>query len=209
MQIDVRADTKKLTKWLNQAERKQVPFATSRALNATAFNVRSKLQKELPNYLDRPTGGIIKSVQVQTSSKRNLVATVGFVGDGFRKSQWRNSPASIMKKQIEGGVRYPNKKAIAVPVQLKTNTYGNIPRNKLTNLLANKKKYFSGVPKGRSNAGLYERKKNGLKMLVSWESKTNYNGGRYPFNYIAKSAVQKNYKKNFDKELTKALKSSK
>ena len=204
MHISVKADTKEITKFL-LIGRKQIPYATSVALNQTAFDVRTSLQRLLPRFIDRPTKATTKSVQVQQSNKRNLVATVGFVGKGFRTTKWNKSPAEIMAKHITGGTRKPNKRAIAVPVSLKKNQYGNIPRNKITKLLSDKTKYFSGVPKGRSNAGIYERQKKGLKMLVAWEPKANYQGGRFPFRRIATNTVNKRYKKRFNAALKNAL----
>ncbi len=207
--ISVKADTKKLTKYLLNAHRKQIPFATSNALNQTAFDVRTSLQRLLPRFIDRPTKATTKSVQVQKSTKHTLTATVGFVGKGFRTTKWPTSPAVIMDKHITGGTRKPNKRALAVPVGLKTNQYGNIPRNKITKLLADKTKYFSGVPKGRTNAGIYERKKKGLKMLVAWEPKASYQGGRFPFNKIATNTVSRRYKKRFDDALNYAIRTAK
>jgi glucan phosphoethanolaminetransferase (alkaline phosphatase superfamily) len=76
MRISVKAETKKLIKHLNRIQRKQIPFATSKALNDVAFDARSFIQKSLPRKLDRPTKGITSSVQVQKSKKKNLVAIV-------------------------------------------------------------------------------------------------------------------------------------
>ena len=207
MQMSVKADTKKLTRYLT-FQRKQIPYATMTALNQTAFDVRTSLQRLLPRFIDRPTKATVKSIQVQKSTKRNLVATVGFVGEGFRTSKWKTSPAKIMKKHIKGGTRMPTKKAIAVPVKLKTNTYGNIPRNKITKLMADKTKYFSGVPRGMSKAGIYERQKKKLKMLVAWEPKAVYRGGRFPFSRIAVKAVARKYHKRFVTALKYALKTA-
>ena len=204
MHLSVKADTKELTKYLIIG-RKQIPYATSVALNQTAFDVRTSLQRLLPRFIDRPTPSIKNSVQVEQSKKQNLVATVGFVGKGFRRTKWNTSPAVIMGKHITGGTRKPKKRAIAVPVSLKKNQYGNIQRNKVTKLLADKDKYFSGVPKGRTNAGIYERQKKGLKMLVAWEDKANYQGGRFPFRRIATNTVNKRYKKRFNAALKNAL----
>tara|TARA_B100000579_G_C22812186_1_gene845843 strand:- start:882 stop:1550 length:669 start_codon:yes stop_codon:yes gene_type:complete len=208
MFLEVKADTKKLTKHLKRLQKKQIPFATSNALNSTAFDVRTSLQRLLPRFIDRPTKGIVKSVQVTKSTKKTLTATVGFVGFGFRTNKWSTSPAKIMDKHITGGTRKPKRKAIAVPVGLKVNKYGNIPRNKITKLLSDKDKYFSGVPKGRTNAGIYERTKNGLKMLLAWEDRAHYKGGRFPFNRIVNNTVNKRYKKRFETALNNALRTA-
>jgi len=203
--LSVHSDTKQLTAYLNRVQRKQIPFAAAKALTQTAFDVRLALQKALPRHLDRPTKGIINSVQVDKATKYNVTARVGFAGLGFGKTAWKESPAKIMRRHIKGGTRYPNKRAIAVPVKQRTNKYGNLPRNKISTLLANTTKYFSGTPKGMSNAGIYERQKKKLKMLVAWEPKATYQGGRFPFKSIVKLGVAKNYRKRFEKALQNAL----
>ena len=203
--LSVRSDTKQLTAYLNRVQRKQIPFATAKALTQTAFDVRAFIQRALPRFLDRPTKGIIRSVQVLKATKYNFTARVGFAGLGFGKTAWKESPAKIMRRHIKGGTRYPNKRAIAVPVKQRTNKYGNLPRNKISTLLANTTKYFSGTPKGMSNAGIYERQKKKLKMLVAWEPKATYQGGRFPFKGIVKLSVAKNYRKRFERSLQDAL----
>jgi hypothetical protein len=125
MQIQLKADTKKLTKHLSFIQKQQVPFATSNALNAVAFDARSAIQTALPNKLHRPTKGLIKSVIVEKSKKKHLIARVGFVGKGFGKSLWSESPAVIMARLISGGLRKPRGRAIIVPV------VKNIKLNKL------------------------------------------------------------------------------
>ena len=212
MQISVQADTKALTKHLTRIQRQQIPFATSKALNDVAFDARSYVQKSLPRRLDRPTKGIISSVQVQKSKKKNLVATVGFAGLGFKSTKWSESPAEIMRRHIKGGTRTPQGKAIPVPIarNLKLNKFGNMPRTKIKTLLSKPDKYFSGQPKGR-DAGIYERTKRTkqkpgkLKMLISWEPRTQYQGGRFPLKKIVELAVKNKYRKRFDAALKYAL----
>jgi len=215
MQMSVLADTKQLTKHLNRIQKKQIPFATSKALNDVAFDSRSFIQKSLPRRLDRPTKGIISSVQVEKSKKKNLVARVGFAGLGFKSTKWSESPAEIMLRHIKGGTRSPQGKAIPVPIvnNLKLNKFGNMPRTKIKTLLAKSDKYFSGQPKGR-DAGIYERTKRTkrkpgkLKMLINWETTTQYQGGRFPLQKIVELAVKKKYKVRFDAALNNALRSA-
>ena len=212
MQISVHAETKALTKHLNFIQRKQIPFATSKALNDVAFDARSYVQKSLPRRLDRPTKGLISSVRVDKSKKKNLVATVGFAGLGFQTTKWSESPAKIMRRHMKGGTRTPSGRAIPVPIikNIKVNQFGNLPKTKIKTLLAKSDRYFSGKPKGR-DAGVYERikptkKKPGkLKMLVSWEQSTQYKGGRFPLKRIVETAIKNKYRKRFDAALDYAL----
>ena len=105
--LSVQSDTKQLTAYLKGVQKKQIPFATMVALNDVAFDCRSLVQKSLPRRFDRPTKGLISSVQVVKSKKKNLTATVGFAGRGFRTSKWMESPADIMHRHIKGGTRFP------------------------------------------------------------------------------------------------------
>ena len=216
MQVSVIADTKKLTQDLHRVQRKQIPFATSKALNDVAFDARSLIQKSLPRRLDRPTKGLISSVRVDKSKKKNLIATVGFAGLGFQSTKWNESPAKIMRRHIKGGTRTPSGRAIPVPIvkNIKLNKFGNLPKTKIRTLLAKPDHYFSGKPKGR-DAGVYERikpKKNKpgkLKMLVSWEQSTQYKGGRFPLKRIVETAIKNKYRKRFDSALQNALSTAK
>ena len=215
MQIQLKADTKKLTKHLSFIQKQQVPFATTVALNQVAFDARLAVQTALPKKLDRPTKGLIKSVIVEKSKKKHLIARVGFAGKGFGSSAWSETPALIMARLIAGGTRKPRGKAILVPIvkNIKLNAFGNLPRTKIKTLLGKPARYFSGKPKGR-DAGVYERiKKKGkpgqLKMLASWEQSTTYQAGGFPLSSIVSKTVAGKYKARFNDALSKALSSAK
>ena len=219
MQISVKSDVKELTKSLNRIQRKQIPFATSRAINTLAFDVRKMLQDGLDIHMDRPTPYTKRGVQVEKSTKKKLVAEVGFRSKSFGKGKGSATQASYMKRQIEGGTRKARSKAIPVPVpkNLKTNKYGSIVRGKIQNLLADKDKYFSGIPKGISDApGIWQRmpanskrkKPNGkIRMVIAWEPKADYSK-RFPFKRIVETTVRTNFRKRFDFELREALKTA-
>ena len=150
MNISVKADVKALTKGLDKIQRKQIPFATSKALNPLAFDVRKTLQDVLPEYLDIPTPYTIRGVQVEKSTKKKLVSKVGFRSKTFGKGQGSVPQADYMELQIKGGTRNPKGRAIPVPVPkiMKPNKFGNIVKGRINKLLSDKDKYFSGIPKG-------------------------------------------------------------
>jgi hypothetical protein len=229
MQMSVLADTKQLTKHLNRIQKKQIPFATSKALNDVAFDSRSFIQKSLPRRLDRPTKGIISSVQVEKSKKKNLVARVGFAGLGFKSTKWSESPAEIMRRHIKGGTRSPKQLPhLRIPSDtkgggLKLNKFGNIAgkKGKLQKMLGNKDQFFSGIPKGdysMKDAGIWERTPRNSKrksnkkhqasgkivQRIAYEPSTRYKS-IFPFKKIVDLAIKKNYRKRFDAALNKAL----
>ena len=232
MFLEVKAETKKLTKYLKNAQRKQIPFATSEALNDVAFDARSYTQKSLPRRFDRPTKAMVRSVQVEKSNKKKLVATVGFAGLGFRRSPWEESSAEIMKRHIKGGTRMPKGARLRIPSDtkgggIKLNVHGNLHNRKakIAKMIGNNDQFFEGIPKGDFSAkdrGIWERtpansarkpnkkyKASGkIVQRIAYEPFTKYSKS-YPFEKIVRLAVNKNYKKRFDRALTKALRSAK
>jgi hypothetical protein len=226
MQIDIRADVKELTKSLNRIQRKQIPFATSKALNNVAFDVRKSLQDGLDIHLDRPTPYTKRGVQVEKSTKKDLKAEVGFRSNTFGKGQGVTTQASYMKRQIEGGLRTPKTRSIPVPIEdnIRLNKFGSLTRNKVRNLLADKDKYFSGKLKGAkgkgTGEGIFERmpanskrkskkrsRSGKVRMVISWNPNTKYKA-RFPFKKIVERTVRFNFRKRFDFELREALKTA-
>lgn len=55
----------------------QLPFATSLALNKTAYQLQQTLNYETTNYFDRPTPFTQRSFRFTKSSKANLEVTIG------------------------------------------------------------------------------------------------------------------------------------
>ena len=219
MQISVKSDIKKLSKGLSTIQRKQIPFATSKALNATAFDAQKSVKTALDLQLDKPTAYTKRGVQVEKSTKKNLVAKVGFRSRKFGKGQGAIPQADYMARQIKGGTRVPRGVAIPVPVpsNMKPNKFGNIPRGKIDRLLADKDKYFSGVPKGtKDGAGIWQRmpanskrkKKGGkIRMVIAYEPKAVYQP-RFRFKSVVEKSVKQNFSKRFQSAMRQALKSA-
>lgn len=227
MQIDIRSDVKELTKSLTRIQRKQIPFATSKAINTLAFDVRKTLQDGLDVYLDRPTPYTKRGIQVEKSTKKDLTAEVGFRSKTFGKGQGEATQASYMKKQIEGGMRSPNRRSIPIPIEdnIRLNKYGSLTRNKVKNLLANKDKYFSGKLKGAkgkgTGEGIFERmpanskrksknkrsRSGKVRMVIAWNPNAQYKA-RFPFKKIVEKTIRFNFRKRFDFALREALKTA-
>lgn len=220
MNISVKADIKQLTKGLNKIQRKQIPFATSKALNTLAFDVRKTLQDILPEYIDKPTPYTIRGIQVEKSTKKKLVSKVGFRSETFGKGKGVVTPAKYMELQIKGGTRTPKGRAIPVPVSknMKPNKFGNIVKGRINKLLADKDSYFSGIPKGMGpkESGIWQRmpanskrKKPGgkIRMVIAWEDKVQYRS-RFPFKKLVSMTIKKNFKLRMDFSLRQALKSA-
>jgi hypothetical protein len=196
IRINVKADIKAATAKLNSVQRRQVPFATSKALNDTAWEVVKEEQRQMPAKLDRPTLFSIRAFGVDRSTKSKLFATV-FV---------KPIQAAYLIFQIFGGRQKPKKRALVLPVNQRRNRYGNLPKGKIKALLADPRN-FSG--KVRGVGGIWRREKNGrVRLLVAWRPEANYRPDRFPFHKIGIGKARAVFARNFRRALDIALRSA-
>lgn len=190
------ADMRKLTKKLSDLEKKQIPFASSLALNKLAVLGQRAAVRGLAVHIDKPTPFTKRGIRVRRSNKSNLVSAV-FVQD---------IQAEYLRFAVFGGNRKPKGRALIIPVQQRLNQYGNLPKNKIKNLMA-RDDTFALVNSPR--AGIYQRLKNGrLKLLVSFKGGADYRS-IYPFKQIVVKEVQKYVESAFRSSLQRALSSAK
>lgn len=177
MQISIKADIKKLTRGLNDIQKKQIPFATSRALNDVARQASTKtLRERADKVFEGGATSFTKSgFRYEKSNKQNLTAKV-FI-DPAR--------AEYMKFQIAGGTRFPKNRALMIPTtHTRLNKFGNITRGTFNRLINDRAKYFSGIPKGMqgaANEGIWERygrqtKRGGqkIRMVAKYRKRGQY-----------------------------------
>ena len=126
MKIDIKDNIKEVTKQLNRVQKKQIPFATSNALNDVAFMARKELRKQAGKKFENPIPFTLNGFQVVKSKKSSLTSIV-FV---------ESKRYEYMKFEIYGGTRMPKARAIVVPTsKMKVNKYGNMSKNKIKTLL--------------------------------------------------------------------------
>jgi hypothetical protein len=194
IKISVKVDIDRATQWLTSLQREQIPFAQAKALTKTAQDAAAELQAQLPIDLDKPTPFTQRAFGVERATKASPTAVV-FIKD----AQWQ-----YLQYQVKGGTRYPKRKAVVEPVNLTLNQYGNIPRNKLRQLLA-KKDVFAGKVDGAP--GIYQRVKGGVKLLIAFASQAQYKR-RFDFQGIVHRVVKAKFKANFDQALREALRTA-
>lgn len=175
---------------------KQIDYASSVAINSTMFDAKKALRDDMVKNLHNPTKFTQSAHKVTKTSKRNLAGTIEVEG----KRSW------YLQYVYGGGVRTPMNKAMRMPTKFaKLNKYGNLPRNKVNTLLKNKKKYFSGTPRGGDRrAGIYQRTRKGLIPLIIWEDKFEYDK-QLDFYSVVKETFRKDFNKNFNKAFAKAM----
>ena len=195
MKIDIKTNIKEVTKGLSKTQKKQIPFATANAINATLFQLRKEMGKQTKKKLDNPTPFTQKGFMVQKANKKNL----------FGLLYLKDEVAKYLKYQIDGGVR-SNSKKFAIPTRhAKLNQYGNIAGKK------------SGVVKGKNQkiltignmTGVYKTHKGKVvDLLIAFKDKAVYKA-KFPFYQIGQGFINNKFNKNMIVALNKALKSVK
>ncbi len=129
---------------------KNVRFAGARALTMTARDASKEVTGELPRIFDRPnqfTGRSIAALPANTSKLESAVLV-------------KDQQAEYLGYQEEGGDRRPMPgKPVVLPVNQRTNQFGNIPRGAIGKA---KEKPNTFVAKGEGRTkhlapGIYER----------------------------------------------------
>ena len=186
MNINISTNISSVTKALNAFGKNQIPFAASRALNDVAFHMSRKVMPKKSNdtFAGGATAFTKRGFKYKKSNKRNLTAEV-FIDTAQEK---------YLKFQISGGNRFPEKRSIIVPTSnTKLNRYGNITRATYSRIINDKKKFFKGIPRGRtgkSNEGIWERYGNNknIRIVARYVDKAQYEP-LFPFGKIGERVV--------------------
>jgi len=128
-----------------QSLKKQIPFAAAQALTSVARKIAAAEKTAFQRKLENPTPFTVNSVGSAGARRDNLSAKI-FV---------RDIAAGYLEPFEFGGAHKLNGKALLNPKDIKLNKYGNLPRNKLSQLKA-KSNTFIGEIDGVN--GVWQRK---------------------------------------------------
>lgn len=211
MRIVLRDNIKELTRNLTYIQREQIPFAVSKTLNDLAYDIaRDKMPAKADStFQGKATPFTKRGFKYTKSTKRNLTAYV-FIDE---------AQAEYMKFMVQGGTRFPKKRAILVSTKnSKLNTYGNIPRGTVQKMISDKGKFFKGIPNGRSGdnyEGIWERygrsgKGQRIRMVAKYTDNAQYQP-LFPFGSFTKTVVfsrSGGFATKFKANLEKALRTA-
>ena len=100
MKFAVTVDTRSATRRLDSLQRKQIPFATARALNAVGKLALTDLRAEMRRVLDQPTPYTLGAFALLPASKSDLVAVIAPRVAGAGRSAW-----TYLAPEVLGGPR--------------------------------------------------------------------------------------------------------
>lgn len=210
MQVKIKSNIKQFTKGITDFQQKQVPYVTANAINDTLFDVRKNTVKVVypRSFPDGKNKTFANAMfKVDKANKRTLTGSVRDTGN----HAW-------LSRQESGGIKRPKHTSIAIPQYGKggptRGKWGPSKATSVNSLLANKKKYFSGVPNGMGQdaAGIYKRMgkdgRDNLKLMYAYEKQAQIRPA-FPFYMEAKRLTQSNLERNFERQFIRAMKSAK
>ena len=197
MDLDVRAHVRGATRYLGFVHRRQIPFATSMALNDTAFQVRKRIvERTYPrafNVRNRRFPDI--AFRVRKASKRKLRASV-----------YDRLGRASLGLHAEGGTKRPRGRHLAVPgSNVKRTATGKVGKARQPRTVLSRGKAFK-VRRGRGEM-IFERigsKGKKLKLLYVLTPSAR-NDKRFPFHKDAMSTATRAFPRNFDRALARAI----
>lgn len=189
MEVSVRSNIKQFIQQMNNAEKKQVPYATSLALNAVAVKAQENIQKSIEGKFNnrkkwwlrqQPTG-----VKVKFTDRRkdNLKKSSVFLGP---KNWWGDL-------QGKGGTKKGKRGNIAIPK--KENVLDKFEKAGSAYKLVNDGQYFKRNKDGKE--AIFRRLKNGkLKYMYALSSSVKIKP-RLNFEQTVRKTVQRHFEKIF------------
>lgn len=220
---------KKLTASLDDAVKKQVPFAAMLALNETATKAKAEEVRVMQGAFSNPTPFVLNSLRVDRATKQDLKAAVGFknvYGD------FGGAVEKILLPNINGGPRKPKgaEKTLRrngilradefiVPSRtMKLNSYGNISAGIMNKILSNigaqsdstantpadrrTFKYVVGQVGG--TRGIWTIQKRGWKPVLIFVKSPTYKK-RFDFHAVSNKVIDKEFEPSLSRALERAI----
>lgn len=189
--MSIESDIKKATRGLTKIQKKQVPFATARALTWTVQDAQKEIIESIPSNFNvtkkwwlkqQPTG-----IKIRPAKKNRLVASV-------------YTQAFFADLQERGGTKHPYKsRNLLVPT-------GKVPKSRRkaggAAVMLRGKKVF------QTSKGIYRRKgskKSPIVELLFTRAPSAKIRPRFEFRRTAQKAARKNFRRNMRRSLDKAL----
>jgi hypothetical protein len=144
IKINVEHELKKMTDALNGIASKKWPSILADAATETAFHVRNKLRKDMPQYIDRPKPYTLNSMFAEKATPSRLEATVKWRGEGRPSSGGQylkpgvlggGRPQKRFEKRLQASGLMPTG-YLAIPSDdVQKDAFGNVPANYLLRVL--------------------------------------------------------------------------
>jgi hypothetical protein len=231
MQVDIRSNVREVSRWLDDAQKKQLPFATVYAMTLTARDVRTEEVNVMKRVFDRPTPYTLNALAVKSATRKSLVASVEF-------KEFGGTPAKrFLNPEVHGGPRSQRSSEIQIAPLLKgysylvpargiaLDAYGNVTGGTMRKILSqlkvsrNADANASGSARSKSKRKsqaffvskkgriVFERTSSGIKPVLVGVRSPNYSK-RFPFYETAGKVVEEKFAINFEVAFQRSMATS-
>lgn len=233
MQIDIRSNIRDVSRWLDDAQKKHIPFATVYAMTLTAKDVAWEEIGVMQRVFDRPTPYTLNAIAVKPATMRSKIASVEF------KEGFAGTPAKrFLNPQVNGGARSQKSHELQIAPLLRgysylvpakgfpLNAYGNVPGGTIRKIIsqlkvskdqtsnasqsrrskAKRKAQAFFIPKG--GRVILERKGRTVTPALVGVRAPRY-AKRFPFYETAQQVIAERLDVNFEIALQRAMATSK
>tara|TARA_R110000850_G_scaffold35232_1_gene94019 strand:- start:62 stop:661 length:600 start_codon:yes stop_codon:yes gene_type:complete len=193
--IQIKSNEKELKKKMGLFQRKHLPKATANAINEIGAKVVNAERAQIQKRLDRPTPFTIKSVDMPAKfrAKPNDLSALVFI---------KKIAQDYLKHVYQGGIERPAKSKIFAPVSSaggeRLNAYGNLIGLKAKRIDSRKDMFLN------KNA-LWKREGDGGLKLIAVAKNFIKHRKLLDFFKIGFGVIKKNYDKELDKQIKKAI----
>jgi len=199
LSISVRADIKEVTRYLDRMEKRQVPFATARAITDTAFDVRKRIvHRTFPRAFD------VKNMRFPSVAFRVIKASKVRP----RASVHDHLGRANLDLHTTGGIKRPKGKHIAVPTEKVRRGRRGVVKSQRPAAILEKPDVFKVERSGRGAAGIYRRQRRGkVVRLYTLASQVKIDR-RFRFYEDAARTAARAFRHRFDKAMAHALRTA-
>ena len=186
--VRIKTNEKQFMKSLKRAEKKHLPQATAKAVNATARKVIKALRVQTEKKLDRPKGTTVNAYTMSRANAKHPDATV-YIKD-------KQNQSNYMKYVIDGGIDTN----VVVPTP-------NAPMDNYGNIRGLRKGFWNNKVYRRTRTGMGVFDKKGKVLLAVIKDSVNYTKKLLPFftigEKVANSVIGKQMSIALKKEMNK------
>lgn len=234
--ITIQVDTKATTRWLDDLQRRQVPFATALALTKTAKKIEQSLKAEMASGFGSPSPYTLRSTFSTSATKSSLMAIVGIKD---KAPAGGTAPSKLLKEHFTGGSRGNKPMEVAMMAAgalrngwrvvpgagMPLDAYGNPKRNAVREILGalrSKMQIYKGRGKrmamvgyfvvpvsadARLAPGVYWRSGRAIRPMFLFVESAGYRK-RFDLPRLASTVVAREFNGEFNSALAKALASA-
>ena len=197
MALTVELETSEALRALDDLRRRQVPFATARALTQTAADAQRVIRSELPDRFVIRSRWLEQGIRTERATKREPVSVV-YSRDPF------------MVEHETGGRRRGRKGVRAIPRAIRKTPKQRItPARRPAAILKRKRTYVGPIREGSSTEAIFQRVgKSGRRLLYVLEPRPVKIAARWGFGDTAAKTARRVWARNFGRAFAQAIRSA-